>query len=49
MRYQDREVKGKDRGRGLPLERSSHLSHHRGSLVLEEGGQGVLLHRKGQG
>jgi len=37
-------------GRGVsPSERSSHLIHRRGSLVLEEGGQGVLFHRKEQG
>jgi len=49
MHPQDREVKGKRQDRRQLLERPSHLSKCHGSLVLEEGGQGVLSRRKGQG
>jgi len=39
-----------DAGRGdFSSQRPSHPNHRHRSLVLEEGGQGVLFHRKEQG
>jgi hypothetical protein len=47
---QDREVNWPCRDpRFIAVKGSGNLKSRRGSLALEEGGQGVLLHRKQQG
>jgi hypothetical protein len=46
---QDREVKCDRRKPNSFGERPSNLKERHGSLVLEEGGQGVLMRRKHQG
>jgi hypothetical protein len=49
MRTQDREVQCRSRDKRKLFERQCYLGKRHGSLAQEEGGQGVLSHRKGQG
>jgi len=48
-KVQDREVKREGWDPRFLEERLSNLKSCRGSLAPEEGGQGVLIHRKYQG